>query len=63
MWVNNSFNIPPHELTKEDEQSDKIELWFKSVKDKSILKINFEYNSNYRLTVHHDDMEVVGWLI
>ena len=60
MWINNSFNLSPQDLTKEDEQAEKVELWFKSVRDKNLLKITFEYNSNYRLTINHDDMEVVG---
>lgn len=60
MWINNSFNVPPQELVKEDEQTEKVELWFKSVRDKGLLKITFEYNANYRLTINHDDMEVVG---
>lgn len=62
MWVNSSFNVPAPEAAKEEEQAEKIELWFKSVRDKSVLKISFEYNANYRLTIHHDDMEVVGAL-
>jgi replicative DNA helicase len=59
MWINNSFYSSGE--TKED--SETVDLYFKSVKDKSILRILFEYNANFRLTIFHENMETVGELI
>ena len=38
----------------------KLDLYFKSVKDKSILNINFDYDNNYKMVISHDSMEIVG---
>lgn len=38
----------------------KIDLYFKSVKDKSVLHINFDYEASSRMTISHDSMEIVG---
>jgi predicted phosphoadenosine phosphosulfate sulfurtransferase len=37
-----------------------LNLHFKSVKDKSILHIHFDYDNNYKMTISHNSMEIVG---
>jgi hypothetical protein len=59
MWIENSFYSMKDNL-KEFENSEKIDLYFKSVRDKKILRITFDYQSNYVFQIFHDDMETVG---
>ena len=58
--MNSCFNLPQD--FKQDSE-DKIDIWFKSVKDKSVLHISFDYNSNYKFVINSESMEVVGELV
>ena len=61
MWLKNSFYLPASVKTDIGGDSvEPIEIHFRSVKDKSVLKIHFDYSNNYRLTIHYDKMELVG---
>ena len=59
MWASNSFLMNPMSES-ELENLKKLDLYFKSVKDKSILNINFDYDNNYKMVISHDSMEIVG---
>jgi Ciliary BBSome complex subunit 2, C-terminal len=64
MWLKNSFYLPGSVNTEISNDSvEPIEIYFKSVKDKSILKIHFDHANNFRLTINYDKMEVVGRIL
>ena len=62
MWVSHSFYYL-QDQTKDAESTGKIDLYFKSARDKSILRINFDYNNGFKLIIQHDRMEIVGEIV
>lgn len=61
MWLKNSFYLPASANADISGDSvEPIEMYFKSVKDKSVLKIHFDYSNNFKLSIHYDKMELVG---
>lgn len=58
MWINNSFMTIGNQT--DDESLKVVDLYFRSVKDKSVLHIHFDYDNNYKMTISHDSMEIVG---